>query len=215
MRSIDKSRMSAPRRLSVGVLAAGILAPTLALAHHPTGGMTPQSFWNGFLSGIGHPMLGPDHLAFIVGIGLLVAVSKRWMWLPVAFVATLLPGVLVHAAGVGIGPSEVIVACSVVLVGLALLAEHRISSAILIGAVMLAGFFHGYAFGETIVGAETSPLVAYLLGLSATILVMTMAISWGARQAMQAVSSSPVLARAAGGLLIVGGAIFTIQSLVV
>ncbi len=30
---------------------------------------------------------------------------------------------------------------------------------------MLAGLFHGYAFGESIVGAEATPLAAYLLGL--------------------------------------------------
>ena len=29
----------------------------------------------------------------------------------------------------------------------------------------LAGLVHGYALGESIVGAEASPLVAYLLGL--------------------------------------------------
>jgi urease accessory protein len=29
----------------------------------------------------------------------------------------------------------------------------------------VAGLFHGYAFGESIFGAETSLLVAYLLGL--------------------------------------------------
>jgi urease accessory protein len=29
----------------------------------------------------------------------------------------------------------------------------------------VAGLFHGYAFGESIFGAETSPLGAYVLGL--------------------------------------------------
>ena len=34
-----------------------------AYAHHPMGGVTPSSFGEGLLSGIGHPIIGLDHLA--------------------------------------------------------------------------------------------------------------------------------------------------------
>ena len=78
----------------------------------------------------------------------------------------------------------------------------------------LAGFFHGYAFGETIVGAEATPVMAYLAGLSVTILAMTTAIAWIGRRVV-ATGASPVLVhRAAAGLLIAGGAVFTVQALV-
>ncbi len=194
-------------------LAGALALPSLAHAHHPTGGMTPASFTDGFLSGIGHPVLGPDHLAFIVGIGLLVAMSRRWMWLPQAFVATLIPGVLAHAAGIGLGPNEVLVALSVVVVGAALLLEDRIPATLLAGATMLAGFFHGYAFGETIVGAEATPLLAYLIGLSVTILAMTTAIALIGQRLLAGGSAPLVLQRVTAGLLIVGGALFTVQTL--
>jgi urease accessory protein len=35
-----------------------------------------------------------------------------------------------------------------------------------------AGIFHGYAYGESIVGAEMTPLSAYLLGLALVQLVI-------------------------------------------
>lgn len=194
--------------------AVTILAPSLAFAHHPTGGMMPTTLWHGFLSGIGHPVLGPDHLAFIVGIGLLMAISRRLAWLPLAFVATLIPGVLVHAAGIGIGPAEVIVALSVAVLGIALLAEARISPAVMASAVAVAGFFHGYAFGETIVGAEPTPILAYLVGLAVMIAATTGVVAALGRIVLAKGMSSGLLQRAAAAVLLGGGALLTMQGLV-
>ena len=38
-----------------------------AFAHQPLDGMTPQSALHGFLSGVGHPVIGFDDLAFVIG----------------------------------------------------------------------------------------------------------------------------------------------------
>ena len=56
----------------------------------------------------------------------------------------------------------------------------------------LAGLVHGYALGESIIGAEASPLVAYLLGL----LVMQTAIGVVVYAAVRSLTRWP--ARAAG-----------------
>ena len=55
---------------TIGLSLATLLAATPALAHHPMGGEVPQTFWHGLLSGFGHPVIGIDHLAFVVAIGL-------------------------------------------------------------------------------------------------------------------------------------------------
>ena len=57
--------MAASRRL--GVLAIMIVIAQPAWAHHPMGGTLPQTFLQGLLSGFGHPVIGVDHLAAIVG----------------------------------------------------------------------------------------------------------------------------------------------------
>ena len=44
---------------------------TPAFAHHPMGGATPSTFTEGLLSGLGHPIIGLDHLAFVIGVGLM------------------------------------------------------------------------------------------------------------------------------------------------
>ena len=47
-----------------------------ALAHHPLGGMPMETFTHGVLSGIGHPLLGFDHLFFVIAMGVAAAL---WM----------------------------------------------------------------------------------------------------------------------------------------
>jgi len=39
-------------------------------AHHTMGGGMPSNFFEGFMSGLAHPVIGVDHLAFIVALGL-------------------------------------------------------------------------------------------------------------------------------------------------
>lgn len=51
-----------------------ITAP--ALAHHPFGGTTPSTWIQGFLSGMGHPVIGPDHFVFTIVVGLLATRLK-------------------------------------------------------------------------------------------------------------------------------------------
>jgi urease accessory protein len=61
--------------------------------------------------------------------------------------------------------SEIVVALSVLLAGY-LMASGRTLPLLTWGTLFAAaGLFHGYTFGESIYGAETSPLSAYLLGL--------------------------------------------------
>ena len=53
------------------IVAATALAvfPRMAWAHHFMDGGLPQTFAQGLLSGLGHPVIGLDHAAFIVAAG--------------------------------------------------------------------------------------------------------------------------------------------------
>ena len=76
------------------------------------------------MSGIAHPVIGLDHLAFLVAAGVLAAAAPRrcGVWALVGFLGAGLLGALLHLAGVGLGPVEATVAVSVLLAGAALLA---------------------------------------------------------------------------------------------
>jgi urease accessory protein len=147
------------------LVAVLFLFTTSAFAHHVMGGQTPSTLVEGLLSGIGHPVIGPDHLAFLLAIGIAVGIGGLNLALPALFVIASVIGVMLHDNGIDVPGAEIIVACSVLLAGF-LIARGRALAVWLWAALFaVAGLFHGYAFGESIVGAETSPLHAYLVGL--------------------------------------------------
>jgi urease accessory protein len=147
------------------IVAGGLtLLATPALAHHPFGGQTPANGWEGFLSGLGHPVVGFDHLIFVIALGLLAASKTKGWILPPTFVAATLLGTGLHLGGLDLPAPEVIISASVLVVGVVLALGKDLNLWGLAGLGALAGLFHGYAYGEAIIGAEMTPLLAYLLG---------------------------------------------------
>jgi urease accessory protein len=153
-------------RLSLAGLMLALSGP--ALAHHAMDGQTPQTFAQGFLSGLAHPVIGLDHLAFLIAAVLLSCVlqgAARYLT-PLLFVAATIGGTVVHLGALDIPYSETLVALSVLLAGVLVLAR-RYPGGLALGLFFLvAGILHGYAYGESIIGAETTPLLAYLAGFA-------------------------------------------------
>jgi urease accessory protein len=141
------------------------LAAFPAFAHHMMGGRTPSTFMEGLLSGLGHPVIGLDHLAFLVAIGVAVGVFGLNLLLPVAFIAAMALGVLLHVSGAGLPAAELVVAASVLLAGGLLAWGRPLPVSAWAALFAIAGLFHGYSLGESIYGADRSALGAYLLGL--------------------------------------------------
>ena len=154
-------------RISRGVAITGALVVLAdpAFAHHVMGGSTPSTFTQGLLAGLGHPVIGIDHLAFLVAAGVAVAVAGLHLLTPILFVAASAAGVAVHVYGIGIPGAEFVVAASVIAIGALIARGKKLSPEIWMALFGASGLFHGYAFGESIFGAETTPLAAYLIGL--------------------------------------------------
>lgn len=163
-------------RRSAGVAALTLCAMLFAIpasAHHVTGGATPSNGWEGFLSGLAHPVLGLDHFAFVVAAGLIAARHRRGVLIPVAFAAASLVGTSVHRLALDLPAPELMISLSVLLFGVLLVARQQ-SLPIVVGLASVAGIFHGYGYGESIVGAEMAPLSAYLLGLAVVQLLVAL-----------------------------------------
>ena len=152
--------------IRAGLFATVLITPISALAHHPLAGRTPETGVEGLLSGIGHPVIGIDHLAFIVAVGLMAAVTRRGLLMPVSFVVASLLGVMLHLQLFTIPGAELFIAGSVITFGLLLTLDKRIGTLSSVALAAIAGVFHGYAYAEAIVGAKTATLVSYLAGLS-------------------------------------------------
>jgi len=181
------------------ILVALVALPGTALAHHAMGGAAPVTAWQGLLSGLAHPVLGLDHLAFVVAAGMLAAGAPTRVAriaLPLLFLGFGALGTLVHLAGIGLGPVETLVAASLLAAGGLLLRREAAGPGVLAALFAAAGLFHGHAFAESVVGSEPAPILAYLLGLAA----VQAAIAFGAMRLTRGLAAVPAasLRRAAG-----------------
>ena len=66
--SVFKLKLRYLAAIAAVVWMGFLMAPQPALAHHALGGRIPSNFFEGFLSGLAHPVIGLDHLAFVVAI---------------------------------------------------------------------------------------------------------------------------------------------------
>ena len=188
-------------RISRAALAAIALLSTAgtASAHHVMGGGVPSTFAQGLLSGLGHPVIGADHLAFLIALGIAVGIAGLSLATPIVFLVAMAAGVAAHVAGWSLPASEAIVALSVLAVGILLATDRRMPAAGWMALFLIAGFFHGYAFGESIYGAESTPLIAYLVGLVAVQSALTIGIAVATRTTWKLSAIAPRLAGAAVG----------------
>ncbi len=167
--------MNAPKIGLVAIVALILLADP-ALAHHLMGGRTPATFGEGFLSGLGHPVIGLDHFSAVVAVGCLAAAHRAAAALAGSFVLAMMVGVALHLHGATVPSAEILVALSVIVLGAIMLRARHMPAGAALALFAAAGLVHGYALGESIYGAEATPLYAYLTGLT----VIQSAIALGA-----------------------------------
>lgn len=177
MRGIGSSSWGRSLR---GILLAGcgllLFAPN-ALAHHPLEGRLPSNFFEGFMSGVAHPVIGVDHFVFVIAVGLLPALMRQGLMIPIAFVLAGLAGTGIHLQSLDLPAPEFFISASVLLFGVLLALKRHPNWQIVAGLAAVAGIFHGYAYGEAIVGADMTPMAAYLTGFT----VIQLGIALGAR----------------------------------
>ena len=186
-------------RRNIFALSLMALLPLPAAAHHPMDGAMPETLWQGFASGIGHPVIGLDHLAFLLAAGVLAAALPRGdaFRAMAGFLAAGMVGLTLHMAGIGLGMTEALVATSVLLTGLALLVAKPVSAPALLAGFALAGLFHGHAFAEAVIGAEATPIIAYLAGLAVIQGALMLGAMTLARQSARARWLRPAMGAAA------------------
>jgi urease accessory protein len=200
-----------PKTRFLALTLAGLLAATPALAHHPMGGMTPATFMQGLLSGLGHPVIGLDHLAALIGVGLVASRFARGLTLPAFWIVAMAAGVGLHLASFDLPYAELLVALSVAVIGIAATVRTTLPYAAIAALFAIGGAVHGYALGESIVGAESTPLLAYLAGLVVVQTALTAGIAFAARAlAKGSLSPSPQLRLVGLAVALAGAATFAL-----
>ena len=193
-----------------------MLTAAPAFAHHPLGGMPMQTFVHGLLSGVGHPVLGFDHLFFVALVGIAAVFTGRAALASGAYIAAMLVGCLMMTFGLGLPMKELVIGLSLLVLGGIVLSGRGLS--LTSAAVVFAGFgiFHGSAFGDAIVGQEAAMgsqvLFGYLIGLGAIQFLIAMAAGLIARTVWKATSAAAIQPRLAGAVVAGVGAFLTLEN---
>jgi urease accessory protein len=151
---VNDTGLSTSARMWVLVVLA-LLAWAPAAHAHILSGET-----GGFLTGLGHPVSGLDHVLAMIAVGLWGAqLGAPALWLlPVTFPMVMAFGGMLGLLGVPLPGVEVGIAASALLLGLAVMAELRpplVSAAILVG---LFAVFHGYSHGAELPAGQSALL---------------------------------------------------------
>jgi urease accessory protein len=199
------------------ITLGAVLAATPALAHHPLGGMAMETFAHGMLSGIGHPILGFDHLFFVAAIGIAALFTAHRYSAPAAYVAAMLVGCGMMYAGVALPLKEAVIAVSLLVMGGAILSGRALGTTAAIALFAGFGLFHGSAFGDSIAGQEggigAAVLVGYLLGLGAMQYLVALAAGWVAERLLGATSAGAINARLIGAMIAGVGVFLCLETL--
>lgn len=181
-------------------LAVTLLTASVANAHEVTGSA------GGFLSGFTHPLLGWDHVAAMVAVGLwgaLLGLPAIWV-LPVVFPLIMAGGAVLGIVGVPIPAVEIGIATSAVVLGAMVAFAARPPLWVAIVLVGAFAVFHGYAHGAElpagtaaavyVVGFVVSTGLLHLVGIGIGLLGKW---HWGRASV-----------RAAGGAIALAGVAF-------
>lgn len=182
-----------------------------AFAHHPLGGRVPSNLFEGLMSGIGHPVIGLDHLAFVIAAGLIAATRPKGVTIPIMFVLASLAGTVIHLMSFDLPAPEFVISASVLAFGVILAMGSKLRLTSVVALATVAGIFHGFAYGEGIFGAEPTPMAAYLIGFAAiqmAIALLSYAVAGGVIKRSTALPPLNLNLRFAGFTLAGAGLVF-------
>ncbi|HCP00948.1 MAG: hydantoin utilization protein A [Alphaproteobacteria bacterium] len=200
------------------LIAVGALLSmtTPALAHHPLGGLPMETVAHGVLSGVGHPILGFDHLFFVALVGIAALYTGYRRIAPGAYIAAMLVGTLVMSLGLALPAVEIVIGLSLLVLGAVVLAGRALSIGPAVVLFVLFGMFHGSAFGGSIAAQEAGigggVLVGYLIGLGVTQYLVALAAGWVVGTVLKAKEASAVQARLAGAVVVGVGVFLTLEN---
>ncbi|RVT82172.1 hydantoin utilization protein A [Rhodobacteraceae bacterium CCMM004] len=194
---------------SAAIAAAAALAATPALAHHPLGGMEMSTFVHGLLSGVGHPVLGFDHLAFVVVMGIAAAYSPAPLRTPLAYLVAMAAGLLIATFGPALPLAEAVIALSLLALGGIVLTGRKLTEGAAIALFSGFGLFHGSAFGGAMAQAEAGSTMAVLAGYLIGLVAVQYAIAvLAGRLVRRAADSADAIQPRLAGAVVAGIGLF-------
>jgi urease accessory protein len=196
---------------SAAVLASVAAASSVLLSSLPA--QAHGGVHGGVLAGLGHPLLGLDHLFLLISVG--AAASSLTPWLLAWALGGAVAGALLGTAGVMLPAAEVLAALAISSVGLLILASRRLLDPtsswigpILAAAVGTHGLLHGHESpqdGTHLLWWGGALVSAVLVSGSSYLLLRKLSVSSTRWVAMGMIATGALLAFGPLGLLVGAG----------
>lgn len=200
--------MRSPVRL---LSLALLLSAGPALAHHPLAGLPMETGAQGLLSGLAHPVLGFDHLFFVLTVGVAAVLAGWRLGGPLAYVVAMLAGCGLALSGLNLPLIEGVIAASLLVLGGLVLSGRTLTPGLVL--VLFAGFglFHGAAFAVGIAGVEGAAEPAVFTGYLTGLAVVQYALALGA--GTLAVMAGGARMRLAGAMAVGVGLFLSLEAI--
>ncbi|ODH00690.1 hydantoin utilization protein [Nostoc sp. KVJ20] len=158
----------------IGAIAVLLLISLLSSLSGTPVDHTISNYWEGFLWGLADPVIGLDCLVGIVAIGLLSSVFIRGAVIVGCFVLAAILGIVIHLSQLNFPGVEIAIAISTIIFSTMLMMPNQPNFVVLALMGISAGLFQGYTVAESIIGAGTIPLIAYIVGMTLTLFAVAM-----------------------------------------
>jgi urease accessory protein len=183
-----------------------MIAVGLSILAFPALAHTGEGYGGGFVAGFAHPILGWDHVAAMVAVGLwgaFLGAPAIWV-LPVVFPLVMALGATAGIVGLPLPAVETGIALSAVVLGLMIVLAARLPLWIAGVIVGVFAIFHGYAHGTELPSSANA--FAYAVGfVLSTGLLHMIGIAFGLLVKWPA---GRMAVRGAGGLISLAGLAF-------
>ncbi|MCX7791642.1 MAG: HupE/UreJ family protein [Chloroflexaceae bacterium] len=180
-----------------------VLAAVLAVLAGPALAHTGHGATDGFLHGLAHPVLGPDHLLAMLAVGLwsgFVLPHRFWAG-AAAFLAAMAAGAGLSWSGIGYPMVETVIVLSVVVFGLLTLGSRRGQPEAVTGASLVAIAAFASAHGHAHATEASGDALAYLAGF----LISTAALHLAGIGIARSVAGRPLVQKAMGAGIALSG----------
>ena len=140
-----------------------------------------------FFSGLMHPLLGLDHLAAMLAVGIWSALAARsagpeLLWGPLGFANALLLGAVIGMQGVALPAVEPMIAASLLVMGLLVASRLRLPGGLAAALVGSFAVFHGLAHGQELAGSSSGfEAMAGMLSATLVLHATGIAVGWSMR----------------------------------
>lgn len=185
------------------LIPALLLATAAGLASEQAAAHAGGAHAGGFMAGLGHPLVGADHLLAMLAVGLWAAqLGGRAAWqVPAAFVAALALGAGAAVLGLGMPAVEPGIMVSMLVMGLLVAFAVRLPAAAGMAVAAVFALSHGHAHG-TELPVAASPL---LYGLGFVLASVGLHLAGVTLGALASRFLSPLVTRAAGAMVAAAG----------